>query len=139
MAAEDVKVNNEQLLPKPWHIAHPNVLIEGSELAIDTAIDDLRQWLSGPVYMCSLPGPLVLPTVVTGALLLRDVGALAPVQQDALLRWMEVPTRRVQVVTATSTRLFSRVEDGTFRESLYYLLNIVLEYMDPPRPSSALR
>jgi hypothetical protein len=107
--------------------ARANMLIEGSERAIDAFIAGLYPWLLEPV--CSLlPGELVLPTA-TGTLILRDVGALALAEQDALLRWMDELPRRVQVISATSNPLFPLVERGMFRAQLYYRLNIVHEHV----------
>ena len=44
------------------------------------------------------------------------------------MHWMDGLPRRVQVISATSTCLFSFVQRGLFRAALYYRLNIVLEH-----------
>src|ERR1019366_4604634 len=125
---EEVNMTTEELVQTVSISARPNVLIEGSELAIDAFMARLRPWLSEPVVRCSLPGVLVLPPAETGALILRDVAALALEQQDTLVHWMDELPRRVQVISATSTCLFSCVQRGLFRAALYYRLNIVLEH-----------
>jgi transcriptional regulator of acetoin/glycerol metabolism len=126
-AEENDEVTNERSRQKQSFGARASMLIEGSELAIDAFIAGLYPSLLEPV--CSLlPGEFVLPAA-TGTLVLRDVGALALVEQDALLRWMDELPRRVQVISATSTPLFPLVERGIFRAQLYYRLNIVHQHV----------
>ena len=71
-----------------------------------------------------------------GTLFLDEVGELSPAIQAKLLRFLEsgevqaigeTASRQVdvRVIAATHRDLFSLVRDGTFREDLYYRLNVV--------------
>jgi hypothetical protein len=115
---------------------HPNVLIVGSEWFADAVIDRLRPWLSTPLHVCNLPGRLALPSEEGGTLLLRHVAELASEQQNQLLRWLDRHGGHVQVVSVSSTPLFSFVERGTFDRRLYYRLNTVLEVIDASVPAA---
>src|SRR3954452_7467438 len=101
-----------------------NLLLIGGERRLDRALAQLRDWWSGPVHATELPGPLVLPTALVGAVLLRDIAALTRDQQERLFRWLDVANGRVQVISATSTDLFAAVLAGAFSDRLYYRLNV---------------
>lgn len=118
--------------------AHPNVLIVGSDLFADEFLNRLRPCLSQPLHTCDLPGRLALPAADGGTLLLRHVAELATEQQDQLLRWLDRSGGHVQVVSVSSTPLFSSVERGTFDRRLYYRLNTVLEEIEASTVSNAL-
>ena len=58
-------------------------------------------------------------------MILQDVDAFDPVQQQRLLRWLDEPrSGRTQVISLTATRLYNLVQAGTFSEPLYYRLNL---------------
>jgi regulator of sirC expression with transglutaminase-like and TPR domain len=109
---------------------HPNVLIVGSDGGADEVIDRLRPSFSLPLHTCNLPGHLALPAEASGTLLLRHVTELAREQQDQLLDWLDRNGGNVQVISVSSTPLFSCVERGTFDTRLYYRLNTVLDQVD---------
>jgi hypothetical protein len=111
---------------------HPNVLIVGSDWFAEAMIDRLRSSFSAPVYVCNLPGHLALPSDQGGTLLIRHVAELASDQQHQLFRWLDEHGGQVQVVSVSSTPLFSCVERGTFDKRLYYRLNTVLEVVEAP-------
>src|SRR5919197_981361 len=98
-----------------------NLLLIGAAPGIDALVTRIRSLAENPIAVCALPGALTLPNA--GSLLLRDVAALTRNQQQTLLRWMNERRRRVQIISASSQRLFSQVAAGLFSDQLYYRLN----------------
>ena len=79
-----------------------------------------------------------------GTLFLDEIGELPLLQQSKLLRFLQEGTITrlgshneirldVRIITATHRDLRQEVEDGSFREDLYYRLNIVPIRMPPLR------
>jgi hypothetical protein len=131
--------DDEQDVVNVLRAGHPNVLIVGSDRSADAVIDRLRPCFSPPLHTCDLPGRLALPSIGGGTLLLRHVAELGCDQQDQLLRWLDQNGGHVQVVSVSSTPLFSRVEEGRFDRRLYYRLNTVLEEIDAAVPAVAVQ
>jgi hydrogenase-4 transcriptional activator len=88
--------------------------------------------------------PGVLRTAVGGTLFLDEVGDLPLDVQPKLLRFLEqgevLPVGEtrpqkvdVRVVAATNADLEQRVAEGTFREDLFYRLNIIRIHVPPLR------
>jgi DNA-binding NtrC family response regulator len=80
----------------------------------------------------------------TGTLFLDEVGEMPPEMQAKLLRALEARTVRpvggqqevafdVRLITATHRDLLASIEDGTFREDLYYRIHVVELTMPPLR------
>ncbi len=81
---------------------------------------------------------------VGGTLFLDEIGEFSPAVQVKLLRFLqerefervggnETVKVDVRIVAATNRDLLQRVEDGHFREDLYYRLNVVTIEMPPLR------
>ena len=71
------------------------------------------------------PGDALPTAPAGGTVILQDVDAFDPVQQQRLLRWLDEPrSGRTQVISLTATRLYNLVQAGTFSEPLYYRLNL---------------
>jgi transcriptional regulator of acetoin/glycerol metabolism len=111
-----------------WHVlctAHPNLLVEGSESAVEATIFALTPHLAHPIHSWQPTSPLELDADAEGTLVLRDVDQLASGQQERLLQWFDARRARVQVIATASRPLFALVEGGTFLADLYYRLNVV--------------
>jgi sigma-54-interacting transcriptional regulator len=104
-----------------------NLLLIGTAPRVDAVLARFKNLSDPPIGLCTLPGPLALPE--TGLVLMRDVAALTRDQQPALLDWMNAHRKRVQVISASTERLFARVTAGLFSDRLYYRLNTVLVYV----------
>src|SRR5262245_39565851 len=80
-----------------------------------------------------------------GTILMDEVGEMSLRMQALLLRFLEtgeiqrvgsdrrLPTLDVRVITATHRRLVDHIADKTFREDLYYRLNVVHIAVPPLR------
>jgi hypothetical protein len=106
-------------------IACPNVLVEGHESALAATVLSLMPELRHPIYAWREGALLFLPVERRGTLILHDVATLPCEQQTMLLRWLRASGERMQIVSTTSTPLFSLVERGAFIADLYYYLNAV--------------
>jgi two-component system, NtrC family, response regulator len=83
-----------------------------------------------------------------GTLFLDEIGDISPTVQIKLLRFLEereferVGGNRtfkvdVRIVTATHRDLRKKLEDGSFREDLYYRLNVIEVHVPPLRERAA--
>ena len=79
-----------------------------------------------------------------GTIFLDEVGELSESQQVKLLRAIESMTFKrvggviditvdVRIIAATNQRLASKIKEGTFREDLYYRLNVIPFHTKPLR------
>ncbi|MCP3661374.1 MAG: sigma-54-dependent Fis family transcriptional regulator [Gammaproteobacteria bacterium] len=79
-----------------------------------------------------------------GTIFLDEVGELSPAMQAKLLRVIQhkefsplgakqIQTTDARVITATNVNLKQRVEEGSFREDLYYRLQVVNIHLPPLR------
>ena len=102
---------------------HPNALLEGSDPAVDSALQLLTPHLGEPVVWTDTSLSHELPTGAVGALVLRDVGDLGEEQQALLLNWLDVAPPATQVLSTTARPLFPRVTAGLFNPALYYRIN----------------
>jgi DNA-binding NtrC family response regulator len=80
-----------------------------------------------------------------GTIFMDEVGEMSARMQALLLRFLEtgeiqrvgsdrrMPTLNVRVITATHRRLLDRVADKSFREDLYYRLNVIHVEVPPLR------
>ncbi len=80
----------------------------------------------------------------TGTLFLDEVGELSPAAQVKLLRFLQdrqfrrvgenlTRTADVRIIAATNRDLRKLIEQGTFREDLFYRLNVFYIYLPPLR------
>jgi two-component system response regulator PilR (NtrC family) len=79
-----------------------------------------------------------------GTIFLDEIGELPPVLQVKLLRVVQEKTFRriggsadikvdVRIISATNQNLAEKVKDGSFREDLYYRLNVIPVHLPPLR------
>ncbi len=92
--------------------------------------------------------PGLIETTDGGTLFLDEIGELPLAAQAKLLRFLQegefrrvgeasLRTSDVRVVTATNRKLESAVEDGRFREDLYYRIRVVEVVLPPLRERAA--
>jgi hypothetical protein len=103
----------------------PNLLVLCSGVALQPVVTRLAKLCRPPFEVCQAPGRLQLPEQRVSTLLTYDVAALTLKQQIDLYDWISVRGRDTQVISVTSTPLFSLVENGRFLESLFHRLNVV--------------
>jgi hypothetical protein len=120
--------------------AHPSNVLAQCATFRDAAalVERLVPFCAGPVHACTLPGPLSLPSGLTGTLLLTDVAALTVTQQLDLYDWMSVRRTAVQVVAVTAVPLAPLVDSGRFLQALYHRLNAI-RLSAPPMQSGVAR
>ena len=109
---------------------HPNILLVGDRMATDAALSYLQSAYQPPVMVRHCGGhPLVLPpNESVNTLILHDVAALQPGEQQMLIDWLSGENRRTQVVTTSPEALLPLVASGAFLSMLYYRLNVI--YVD---------
>lgn len=103
----------------------PNLLVLCSDVGLEPVLTRLAKLCRPPFEVCLAPGRLRLPKQRVSTLLTYDVAALTLKQQIDLYDWITVRGRDTQVISVTSTPLFSLVEDGRFLEGLFHRLNVV--------------
>ena len=109
---------------------HPNILLVGDVMATAAALSELQSIYRFPVIVRNCGGPpLELPqTESANTLILHDVAALPPGEQQMLSDWLSSGNRRTQVVTTSAEALLPLVTTGAFLATLYYRLNVI--YVD---------
>jgi hypothetical protein len=103
----------------------PNLLVLCSGVGLQPVVARLTKLGRPPFEVCQAPGRLRLPRQPVSTLLTHDVAALTLRQQIDFSDWISARGRDTQVISVTSTPLFSLVEDGRFLESLFHRLNVV--------------
>ena len=107
-------------------VSRSNVLLEGPPARTEAVLHLLKPHLGEPVTLKRSGAPLDLHTVKRGAVVVRDIAACGRPEQDRILRWLDDPQSRPQVVCTTIEPLFPLVARGLFDETLYYRLNVIL-------------
>ena len=89
--------------------------------------------------------PGLLETGDRGTVFLDEIGEMSLRMQGVLLRFLETGELQrvgasrgqrhvdVRIIAATNRNLYERTKDGTFREDLYYRLNVILIEVPPLR------
>jgi len=103
-----------------------NVLVTGGHGPTREVLSGLLREVGGPI-LAWYPGErLVLPRHPrVGTMILHEVGLMSDEDQRRLVEWLETRPRRIQIVSTTSAPLQSKVESGTFNDTLYFRLNTV--------------
>lgn len=116
-------------LDQDWRVlatAHPNVLVSGTDIAVDDVLRNLQGVCRQPVVTCWAADPLVLASPPpSGTLILRGVDALSLESQRRLLAWLDDAHGCAQVISTSAQPLWPRREAGMFLDLLYYRLNVV--------------
>jgi hypothetical protein len=103
-----------------------NLLLTGPNGVLEYFLDALVPNLREPVgRWCPGEQLLLPPPRLIGTMIIQDVGAMTPDDQQRLLEWLTGASGRTQVVSTTSTCLLPLVEAGAFSADLYYRLNII--------------
>jgi hypothetical protein len=108
-----------------WRRAPHNLLLEGPRASTDAMLRRLAPRLRRPVTWMRRGAAFALPSEEVGALILRDVGALGPLEQTGLLAWIDAHPRTT-IVSTTAHPLFACVTRDLFDAELYYRLNVLL-------------
>jgi hypothetical protein len=103
----------------------PNLLVRCQGGGADRVLQTLMQSCEHPFHLCTLPGPLELPSHKTGTLYLENASALTLAQQIRLQDWMSRGPGQIQVISVVFDPLYPMVEQGQFLEGLFYRLNVV--------------
>lgn len=104
-----------------------NMLLSGSDGTIAYLLDALLPDLREPVgRWCPGEQLLLPPPALIGTMIFQDVGEMPEHDQHRLLHWLSGAAGRTQVISTTSTSLVPLVEAGSFVDSLYYRLNVIL-------------
>src|SRR5262245_23514604 len=98
----------------------PNLFIDCVDGEAESVLVRLRALADAPFHSCELPGPLELPSLGRGTLLLNDVAALTIAQQIILFDWLQYRRGAMHVISVTQERLIDMVNDGRFLEGLFY-------------------
>ena len=101
----------------------PNLLVSCSGVSLEPVVTRLAGLCKTPLEVCPVPGRLQLPEHRVSTFLTYDAAAVTLKQQIDLYDWISGRGRDTQVISVTSTPLFSLVEDGQFLESLLHRLN----------------
>jgi hypothetical protein len=103
-----------------------NALLVGPSLITQQCLDMFRQQFRPPVVTVNPGAPLSLPTAgEVGTIILHDVGALGPLDQQRLLEWIDMVYSRTRVITTSPTPIVPTMAEGGFLQALYYRLNIL--------------
>ena len=106
--------------------ARLNLLLVHADDAIQSLVESFLLDRREPTAIWRPGERLVLPPVARPrTMILHDVGALPPDDQQRLAAWLEGAGRRTQIVSTTPAPLLPHVEAGTFNDTLYYRLNMV--------------
>jgi transcriptional regulator of aromatic amino acid metabolism len=110
-----------------------NLLVIGPATATDRVVDQLRPGFAPPVLTWHEGEAFDLPSrSEVSTLILHEVEALTPADQQRLLEWHDQQARRIQIISTAQAPLFPLVEAGEFDECLYYRLNTVCVKTDGP-------
>ncbi|HEB95718.1 MAG TPA: sigma-54-dependent Fis family transcriptional regulator [Sedimenticola thiotaurini] len=72
----------------------------------------------------------------TGTLFLDEVGELAPVHQAGLMHLLDALDGKARLIASSSLDLYRMMQEGGFREDLYFRLNVVPLELPPLRQRS---
>ena len=105
--------------------SHPNVLLVGSDGAVDRSLEAVSQFLRLPVLTWIPTENQPLPDGSCGTLIVRAIDTANAIQQTELLAWLDDRAGTVQLVSTTNADLLSMIATGAFLETLYYYANQV--------------
>jgi hypothetical protein len=108
--------------------ARPNVLIVGAAAEADRTFEVMHPYLRTPIASWVHREAPDLPKTPYRTLVIREVEALNPAQQESLVALICSLAGDVQVVSTTTAPLLPLVDRGVFLDRLYYQLNVV--YLD---------
>jgi DNA-binding NtrC family response regulator len=122
----------------------PFVAVNCSAVPVDLVESELFGHVRGAFTGASATREGLFETADRGTLFLDEVGDLPPLAQVKLLRALQsgeikrvgsndTRTVDVRVIAATNVDLRTRIEVGTFREDLFYRLNVVAIELPPLR------
>jgi hypothetical protein len=111
--------------------SRPNVLVVGTSTDVDRTFELMYPFLRTPLVAWVPRDTTDLPAAAFRTIVVRDIDALDPVQQNGLVALI-CRQPDIQIISTSRTPLFPRVERGEFLDRLYYQLNVVyLDLTDP--------
>jgi DNA-binding NtrC family response regulator len=139
----------KELVARALHLASgradkPLVVINCAALPEQLLESELFGHEKGAFTGAATSKPGLFEVAEGGTLFIDEIGELAPALQPKLLRVLEDGSLRrigslkerrvdVRIVAATNRNLLKEVEEGRFREDLYYRINVMTIYLPPLR------
>jgi hypothetical protein len=108
-----------------------NLLVCCGGRGADRVLKRLMQSCEHPFHVCTLPGPLELPSDQNRTFFLENASALTLAQQIRLQGWMSRNLGQIQIISVAYDPLYPMVEQGQFLEQLFYRLNVVSLNAEP--------
>jgi hypothetical protein len=128
MESSAPRQTNDVFLPGNWclfRVSRPSVLLIGADHDTDRAIQFITADGQDSIAGWPEAGAGRLPATPSVTLLVRNVAALVPEEQERLHQWLGERSGSVQVIATTPVPLYDLVERRQFLEALYYRLNVV--------------
>jgi hypothetical protein len=115
-----------------------HVLVVGREQTVGRIVEVLSWYCPQPLCDWSAGGDAsALPD--RGTLLLQDVSALTPTEQQALFEWLLGRGEGVTIVARSEESPYARVKAGLFAEDLFYRLNVITIEADERTEGTGVR
>lgn len=123
--------SNEEPATDDWALlcaVQANALLIGASKAVESSLAVIEPQLREPIVTWTPAMTALVPDGDCATLIIVGVTAMDVDQQRQLLKWLDVRSQSVQVISTSEAPLWPLVEAGAFLQSLYYRLNVM--YVD---------